>query len=55
MQPQLLLLDEPLADLDDQASEIVCQALSQLPGTTILIASPIALPEGLVEKSFTLQ
>ena len=53
MQPQLLLLDEPLADLDDEAREIVCDVLSQLPGTTLLIASPVALPKGLVEKNFT--
>ncbi len=54
MRPQLLLLDEPLADLDDAASAIVCETLSQLANTTIVIASPIALPEGLVEKDFVL-
>ena len=54
MQPQLLLLDEPLADLDDEAREIVCDVLSQLPGTTLLIASPIALPKGLAEKTLRL-
>jgi len=52
--PRLLLLDEPLADLDDEASEIVCQVLQQLPETTLVIASPTALPDGLVEKRFTL-
>ena len=54
MQPQLLLLDEPLADLDDEASKIVCETLSKLPNTTLVIASPVALPASLVEKSFTL-
>ena len=54
MRPQLLLLDEPLADLDDYASEIVCDVLSQLPDTTLVIASPVALPEGLAETVFTL-
>ncbi len=54
MRPQLLLLDEPLADLDDEANAIVCETLTQLTDTTIVIASPIALPEGLVEKDFVL-
>jgi len=54
MRPMLLLLDEPLADLDDEAMAIVCETLLQLTETTIVIASPIALPEGLVERSFTM-
>ncbi len=54
MQPQLLLLDEPLADLDDEASAIVCETLSQLADTTLVIASPITLPAGLVEKEYVL-
>lgn len=52
--PKLLLLDEPLADLDDEAAVIVCGVLKQLTDTTIVIASPIALPEGLADSSFTL-
>jgi len=54
MQPQLLLLDEPLADLDDDASAIVCQTLSQLADTTIVIASPIDLPAELVDQVVTI-
>ncbi len=54
MRPQLLLLDEPLADLDDEANAIVCETLTQLADTTLVIASPIALPAGLVEKDFML-
>ena len=54
MRPQLLLLDEPLADLDDDAAIVVCETLRQLDDTTILIASPTALPEGLTEREFTL-
>ena len=52
--PQLLLLDEPLADLDDNASEIVCETLMQLADSTIVVASPISLPDGLVSTSWTL-
>ncbi|NOZ38850.1 MAG: ATP-binding cassette domain-containing protein [Planctomycetes bacterium] len=54
MRPQLLLLDEPLADLDDESSAIVCKTLSELADTTLVIASPIALPEGLVDKDYVL-
>ncbi len=54
MRPQLLLLDEPLADLDEQAQAIVCKVLSELADTTLIVASPVALPAGLVEKNFTL-
>ena len=54
MQPQLLLLDEPLADLDPEASQSVCQTLAELPNTTLLIASPVALPPGLTNSEFVL-
>jgi ABC-type Mn2+/Zn2+ transport system ATPase subunit len=43
--PQLLLLDEPLAELDEAGAADVMNALSQLQQTTILIASPTALPK----------
>ena len=44
---KLLLLDEPLADLDPQATEKVCQTLAELEDTTIVISSPTPLPEQL--------
>ncbi|MGI9429585.1 MAG: ATP-binding cassette domain-containing protein [Bythopirellula sp.] len=50
--PQLVLLDEPLADLDDEAAKVVCDVLAQLEETTVVVASPIELPAGLVERSF---
>jgi ABC-type sulfate/molybdate transport systems ATPase subunit len=52
--PRLLLLDEPLADLDVNASEIVAETLMQLVDTTIIIAAPIGLPDGLVSTSWSL-
>ncbi len=54
-QPRLLLLDEPLAELDPTASETVCQVLSSLPNTTLIIASPTELPAALTATTFHLR
>lgn len=53
-QPRLLLLDEPLADLDDAAQVIVSEVLTELRETTILIASPTKLPTQLTTRSLAL-
>ena len=50
----LLLLDEPLADLDPEASDRVCRVLSELEKTTIVVASPTPLPEGLAANTYRL-
>ena len=52
--PQLLLLDEPLAELDPTAAETVCQVLKELPETTLVVASPKALPATLPMTTFNL-
>lgn len=54
IRPKLLLLDEPLADLDNEASTLVCETLAALTDTTIVIASPTALPDGLAEREYTI-
>jgi tungstate transport system ATP-binding protein len=54
VEPRLLLLDEPLAELDNQACEIVCQLLSDLPQTTMVVASPTPLPGPFGEVTYTL-
>ncbi len=54
LKPRLLLLDEPLAELDSQACETVCKLLSDLPQTTIVIASPTPLPGILGEVTYSL-
>ncbi|MEQ8208925.1 MAG: ABC transporter ATP-binding protein [Lacipirellulaceae bacterium] len=54
--PKLLLLDEPLADLDEHAAELVIQTLNELKKTTLLIASPSKLPSDLaITREFTLE
>lgn len=40
VEPQLLLLDEPFAELDSDGNELVCAALTALEDSTIVITSP---------------
>lgn len=54
LEPRLLLLDEPLSDLDDSGIECVRQCLTRLPISTILLASPTPLPEGFVDRTVQL-
>lgn len=42
--PDLLLLDEPLADLDASGREALSRALDQAPGMTVVTASPVEVP-----------
>lgn len=55
LRPKLLLLDEPLADLDEAGIEAVRLALAGLSESTIVIASPTALPVGFADRTFDLQ
>ena len=48
----VLLLDEPLADLDPEGIDIVCRTLSIVSSSTILITSPVPLPEALAVRSY---
>lgn len=54
LQPELLLLDEPLADLDAAGIDCVQESLNELPDSTILISSPTPLPQDLVENTINL-
>jgi ABC-type nitrate/sulfonate/bicarbonate transport system ATPase subunit len=47
IQPEVLLLDEPFADLDQAGIERVCHALTLLSDSTIIVSSPTALPDQL--------
>ena len=51
---KLLLLDEPLADLDDHAQQAVCDSINGLTDTTIVIASPTEVPKSLAVRTFHL-
>jgi tungstate transport system ATP-binding protein len=54
LQPRLLLLDEPFADLDPQGIECVLRSLKDLSDSTILISSPTPLPNNVVITSIAL-
>jgi ABC-type sulfate/molybdate transport systems ATPase subunit len=51
IQPRLLLLDEPLAEIDEAGVETIRRVLGQLETTAIVIASPVRLPDGMVERT----
>jgi len=55
IEPDVLLLDEPLSDMDEEGVGRVKKGLDELAGATVLIASPTGLPEGfcLREHQFT--
>ncbi|MEM8943629.1 MAG: ATP-binding cassette domain-containing protein [Planctomycetota bacterium] len=50
MRPRLLLLDEPFADLDSEASSQLCSTLNDLADTTVVVASPTDVPSGLTKR-----
>jgi tungstate transport system ATP-binding protein len=54
VQPEMLLLDEPLADLDEVGVDLVCNAIPLLPQTTIVISSPNPLPRSLCVRTLEL-
>ncbi len=50
LRPRLLLLDEPFADMDDRGAADLLATFQELTDSTILVASPIQLPQGLSNK-----
>jgi ABC-type nitrate/sulfonate/bicarbonate transport system ATPase subunit len=54
LKPRLLLLDEPLADLDESGTAMLTDALRELDQSTILIASPSELFPDLTARTYRL-
>lgn len=54
VRPRLLLLDEPLADLDESGAELVKRALEDLLESTLLIAGPTELTAALVTRTYSM-
>ena len=55
LEPRLLLLDEPLADLDEEGINGVRRALEHLSQSTVIVASPV-VPLGLLcDRHFRLK
>ena len=54
IEPKLLLLDEPLAEIDDAGIAMIREVLEQLEHTTVVITSPVDLPDGFVERTIWL-
>ena len=55
LSPRLLLLDEPLAELDEAGVRCIVEALQLLEETTTLIATPTPLPEEIVKRTYPLR
>jgi len=54
LEPELLLLDEPLAELDELGITRVTACMRDLEATTLIIASPTELPDGLTDRTHRL-
>ncbi len=55
IEPELILLDEPLVELDNDGVEIVRGVLDELHSATIVISSPIALPNEMDARVYELE
>ena len=53
-EPPLLLMDEPLAELDRQGAKAVQEVLAGLPQTTVVLSSPIPLPDGFATQQYNM-
>ena len=54
LEPRLLLLDEPFAEMDADGAARVIATLEALSDTTIIATSPTRFPPGLTQREFHL-
>jgi len=54
VEPRILLLDEPFAEVDEDGVKRICDVLSGLKDQTVLIASPSSPPENVTTREFHL-
>jgi len=54
VEPELVLLDEPFAELDEAGADTLVAILAELRETTLLIAAPVELPQGVVGREYRL-
>ncbi|HUS37802.1 MAG TPA: ATP-binding cassette domain-containing protein [Pirellulales bacterium] len=47
LEPEILLLDEPAADLDEEGIDILCRVIEGISAQTIVLTSPVTLPVDL--------
>ena len=55
LEPKLLLLDEPFSEMDEDGVERSVRAVGKLGDTTLLVATPARLPDGVVERSYAME
>ncbi len=55
LEPRLLLLDEPLSDIDQAGAASIAAGLDELPHCTILVASPTEVLQGLTTRTHRLK
>ncbi|MHC4178335.1 MAG: ATP-binding cassette domain-containing protein [Planctomycetota bacterium] len=55
LRPRLLLLDEPLGDMDEAGAVSLQSALNGLEASTVLLVSPTELPRGLAGRSYRVE
>ena len=55
LKPRLLLLDEPLAEMDEPGVTSLYAAIRELDDSTILVASPAPVPQGLTTREYWLR
>lgn len=54
LEPKLLLLDEPFSEMDEDGVERSVKLVGKLVDTTLLVATPVRPPDGVVKRVYTI-